>query len=78
MNQQPFQLPAKSLLRLRTAGLVCDYYHRTTRTLSAPNMMWTRLSNFQSEWDTLLERKKNNDDLTLPKISRKLGIVPFL
>jgi len=40
-------------------------------------MMWTRLSNFQLEWDTLVERKKNNDDLTLPKISRNLGIVPF-
>ena len=49
VNQQLFQLPAKSLLRLRTAGLVCDYYHKTTRTLSAPNMMWTRLSSFQLE-----------------------------
>ncbi len=75
--QQPFQLPAKSLLRLKTAAIVCDYYHRTNRQLTAANMMWTRLNNFQLEWDTLLERKKSNDELSLPKISRNLPIVAF-
>ena len=77
VNQQPFLLPAKSLLRLKTASLVADYYLRTLRDLTAGNMVWTRLNNFQVEYDTLLERKKTNDELTLPKISRNLPIVPF-
>jgi hypothetical protein len=40
-------------------------------------MRWVRLSNFKIEWDTLIDRKKKNDELTLPTISRTLPIVPF-
>ena len=77
INQQPFQLPAKSLLRLKVAAIVIDYYGRTTRILSAGNLTWVRLSNFQVEWDTLLERKKSNDELTLPIVSKTLSITAF-
>ena len=76
-NQAPFQLPAKSLLRLRVAAKVVEFYSRTARPLSAANMSWTRLSNFKVEWDTLEDRKKKNDELTLPTVSRSLPIVPF-
>ena len=77
VSQQPFQLPAKSLLRLKVASKVVEFYMRTARPLTAANMRWVRLSNFKIEWDTLIDRKKKNDELTLPTISRTLPIVPF-
>ena len=48
-NQVPFQLPAKSLLRLRVAAKVVEFYSRTSRPLTAANMSWTRLANFKIE-----------------------------
>ncbi len=74
INQAPFRLPAKSLTRLRIAAKVVEYYVMTSRPLSATNMMWVRLSNFQVEHKTLLSKKKANDELTLPVISQKLSI----
>ena len=44
--QQPFLLPAKSLMRLKIAARVVDYYQRTARPLTAANMTWVRLNNF--------------------------------
>ena len=76
-NQVPFQLPAKSLLRLRVAAMVVEYYNRTSRPLTAANMSWTRLANFKIEWDTLVDRKRKNDEHSLPSVSRSLPIVPF-
>ena len=49
VNQAPFQLPAKSLLRLRVAAKVVEYYTRTSRPLSAAGMQWVRLNNFKVE-----------------------------
>ena len=77
VSQQPFQLPAKSLLRLKVASKVVEYYDRTERTLTASSMMWSRLANFKVEWDTLVDRKKKNDELTLPTVTKSLPIVPF-
>ncbi len=74
INQAPFWLPAKSLTRLRIAAKVVEYYVMTSRPLSAANMMWVRLSNFQVEHKTLLSKKKTNDELTIPVISQKLSI----
>ena len=77
VSQQPFQLPARSLLRLGVASKVVEFYSRIDRTLSASSMMWPRLANFKIEWDTLVDRKKKNDELSLPTITRSLPIVPF-
>ncbi len=77
VNQAPFQLLTKSLFRLNTASTVVNYYSKTLRTLTFGNMAWVRLNNFQVEWDALLERKKTNDELSLPKISKHIGIVAF-
>ena len=75
--QAAFQFPAKSLLRLRVAALVVQYYDRTGRALSAGGMLWPRLSNFQVEWDSLKERKESNDEPNMPTISNKLSITAF-
>ena len=77
VNQQPFIFPAKSLMRLKIASKVVDYYARTSRPLSAANMMWVRLNNFNVEWKVIQDRKKANDELKLPVISKQLTVVAF-
>ncbi len=52
-----FQLPAKSLLHIKTMSKVVDYYSKTLWTLVDGSMTWVRLSNFKVELDALLERK---------------------
>ncbi len=46
INQAPFQLPAKSLIRLKIVSKVVDYYNKTSRAITPDNMTWARLSNF--------------------------------
>ena len=77
MNQSPFRFPSKSLLRLKVAARVIEYYNRTGRDLTAGNLAWNRLANFQIEWDTLVQRRKANDELTLPVVSKQLSITSF-
>ena len=77
INQQPFQLPAKSLMWLKVATKIALYYSNTARPMTTGNMAWVRLNNFQLEVDTILDRKKSNDDLTLPVVSKTLSITAF-
>ena len=77
VNQQSFHLPAKSLLRLKTAAKVVLYYNRTGRPLTAASLTWARMSNFKIEWDSLKEQKDSNDEGSLPVISQKLFITSF-
>ena len=49
VDQQPFQLPAKSLLRLQIAAKVVEHYTKTARPLAAANIRWVCLSNFKIE-----------------------------
>ena len=77
INQQPFIFPAKSLMRLRIAARVVDYYARTSRLLTAANMMWVRLNSFNVEWKVIQDRKKANDELQLLVILKQLSIVAF-
>ena len=77
VNQQPFQLPARSLMRLKVASRVAEYYQQTNRALSAANMTWVRLGNFHIEWKVIQDKKRANDELSLPVISKQLAIVAF-
>ena len=47
VNQQGFHLPAKSLMRLKTAAQVVLYYNRTGRPLTSVSLTWARISNFK-------------------------------
>ena len=38
INQPPFRLPSKSLLRMKVAALAVDYYNKAARALAAANM----------------------------------------
>ena len=45
--------------------------------MTAANMIWVRLNNFQLEMDTILDRKKSDDNLVMPIISKVLTITAF-
>ena len=75
--QVPFQLPAKSLMRLKSAAKAVKYYERVGRALTADMLTMTRLNNFKEEYDSLQERKNANDDSSLPIISTKLPIAEW-
>ena len=78
VNQPAFQLPAKSLMRLKVASQAVEYYLNTGRALLSTGMIWTnRLRNFQAEKESLDEMKKNNINLDLPAISNKLKIIDW-
>ena len=52
--QEPFQLPAKYLMRLKVAAKAVNYYNSIDRPLTANMMTWDkRLKNFKMEWDSL-------------------------
>ena len=61
VNQQPFLFPAKSLMRMKIAAKVVEFYARTSCPLTATNMTWVRLSNFNVEWKVIHDCKKAND-----------------
>ena len=74
VNDAAYQFPAKSLLRMKVAALAVQYYSRTGRALTAQSIMWSRLSNFQIEYDSIQETKDSNDKSGLPVISKQLTI----
>ena len=57
-----FQLPAKSLMRLKSAAKAVKYYERVGRALTADMLTMTRLNNFKEEYDSLQERKNGYED----------------
>jgi hypothetical protein len=75
-EQEAFRIGAKSLHRLKVAAKAVRYYQGTDRPLSAANMQWTVLKNFESQWDGILHMK--DDDSELPKMSKSVGIVKWL
>ena len=74
INDAAYQFPAKSLLRLKVAALAVQYYDRNGRALTAACMSWTRLSNFQMEYDSIQETKDSNNKSGLPVINKSLTI----
>ena len=73
--QKPFQLSAKSLMRLKVAAKSVKYYNSIDSPLTANIMAWDkRWKNFKMEWESLQEIKKGNDDSSLKIISKTLTI----
>ena len=74
IRQNPFQLGARSLKRLKVAAQAVRYYQATSRTTSAANMQWTTvLSNFDIQWKSILDRK-DDDTPDVPKITRNFKV----
>ena len=50
--QEAFQLPKKSLMRLKVAEKAVEYYSKTDRLLTASRMTYKQsLNKFKAEWD---------------------------
>ena len=78
-NQPNFQFPAKTLVRLRVAAQVAEYYLGTSRMLPAAGVLWTNhLCNLQAEMESLDETKKKNINLELSVISNTLKTIDWL
>ena len=76
--QEAFQLPTKSLMRFKVSAKAVDYDSKTDRQLTTPGMTYEqRLKNFKAEWDSLQERKAENDDSALPIIYKNLPITQW-
>ena len=53
--KEAFQFPARSVMRLKVADVVVDYYSKTSHPLAAAKNVWDqRLKNFQVEIISLL------------------------
>ena len=73
--QEPFQLPEKSLMRLKVAAKAVKYYNSINHLLTANIMAWDKsLKNFKMEWESLQEMKKGNEDSSLPIVLKTLPI----
>ena len=73
--QNPFQLGARSLKRLKVAIQAVQYYQATSRTRLAANMQWTTvLSNFDIQWKSILDCKDDDDTPDVPKITRNFKV----
>ena len=73
--QEDLQLPETSLMRLKVSAKALEYYSKTEFPVTAPGITYKqRLKNFKAEWDSLQERKADNNDSDLPIISKTLTI----
>ena len=73
--QEPFQLPAKYLMRLKVDTKAVKYFNSIDRPLTMNMMTWDNyLRNFKMEWEYLQEMKKGNNDSSLPIILKTLPI----
>ena len=73
--QEDFQLPKKSLMRLKVSAKAVEYYSNMDCLLIDPGITYEqRLKNFKAKWDSLQERKAANNDSALPIISKNLPI----
>ena len=72
----PFVFGAKSQRRLI---IVCDlvrYYEKVGRTLSAANVQWSVMKNFDTQWKAL-KLKKDKDEPETPKITKGLNVMKW-
>ena len=78
MNQAPYRVSAKSLLRLMISATAVLYYEQTGRALTAANMHWNRVKNFKVQYDTIAAKKKHGETLEVPVVGANLGIVKWI
>ena len=57
VRQNPFQLGARSLKRLKVTAQAVRYYQSTACATTTANMQWnTVLQNFADQWQSILDR----------------------
>ena len=78
MNQAPYGISARSLLRLMISAKAVSFYEQTGRSLSAVNMHWNRIKNFKVQFDTIAAKKTHGETLEVPIIGKDLSIVKWI
>ena len=76
VEQQRFVMGARSQKRLAVAVEILRYYKAVGRTLTAANMRWETLSNFEIQWKAIQE-KKNGDRPETPKLSKGVTVMKW-
>lgn len=77
IEQEPFIISARSLLRLQVAAVAVEYYAGTARTLTVQSIAWPRLKNFEEEYKAIKDEKENGD-ADPPKITKQVNVVKWL
>ena len=78
IDDRPYRIGAKSLMRLRVLAVAVSYYEETARPLSVASVQWDqRLKNFSIEWDAIMELKDSSDQ-ERPKVTKSVGIAQYL
>ena len=78
IEKEAFQIPVKSLMRLKVSEKAVEYYPKTDRPLTAPDITYKqRLKNFKAEWDSIQERKADKDDSALTIIYNNFPITQW-
>ncbi|KAL3933286.1 MAG: hypothetical protein SGARI_003740 [Bacillariaceae sp.] len=72
----PFVVSAKSLKRLTAASELVRYYETIGRGLTAANIDWVVIRDFDTQWKALKERK-DSDPPEVPKITKQCPILPW-
>ena len=74
----PFIFGAKSQLRIKAAGDLLRFYETVSRDITAANLQWTPcIKIFAIHWQSLKDRKKNDDVPEVPKITKTLIVTKW-
>jgi hypothetical protein len=77
IEQEPFIISARSLLRLQVAAVAVEYYADTARPLTVQSIAWPRLKNFEQEYKAIKDEKENGAT-DAPKITKQVTVVKYL
>ena len=78
INDAPYRIGAKSLMRLKVAAVAVTYYEKVDRPLTAAMLTWSpRLKNFDAQWKAMQELK-DNSDLELPKVTKNVNFATWM
>lgn len=73
-----FTFGAKSQKRLTVACDLIKYYVTVGRDITPNNIRWNPvMSNFEIQWKALVDRKTNDDDAEVPKVTKLLSIIKW-
>ena len=67
IHQVPFPLSVKSLKRLKIASRMIHYYYSVSVDLTAPNLFWTVLDNFEIQRKAMAKKAKHSSP-DVPKL----------
>ena len=78
IRRPPFQIGAKSIMRLEGATKIVRYYETVGRELTATNMKWQNtIKIFVQHYKALEDKKEENDVPDVPKVTKTLAVTKW-